>query len=209
MKSFSEINDTKSAMAATVAAMQKRLDKLDAEITRVKSDGSRSPQYIAENVQRLQNEALPFFGENLKLLHETAKAVAATRPFWESKPLLLGLQRFSDSDRDDSMIRLRYATEFGRMDNGLLKLVADEAKVDGNLAVLYQAYLASIDTREKGERLDIDLADVTIPEQADALEAISACMGYPHHGELIAGQATAAGVSATRKLQLARQMQAA
>jgi hypothetical protein len=201
MKTLSEITTIKAAMSATVAAMQTRLDRLEADITRAKSDGSRSPQWIREEVEKLQHAALPFFGDKMREVQAQAKEVATARDAWTSTPYLLGMQRFSDSDRDDSTIRMRYAGEFARMPAVLLDLAANDAKADGKLAVLYQAWLVNPSA--------VSLEGVAIPDQAEALAAISACLAFPHKAELIAGMATSAGVSSMRKLQLAREAQAA
>lgn len=201
MKSLAEIKAIKSAMNATVVAMQQRLDKLDAEIIRAKSDSSRSPEYIRETVQRLQADALPFFGDKMREVQAAAKDVAIARGAWESKPYLLSMQRFSEIEQAEALIRLRWATEIARMPEPLFELLINDAMAAGNMPLLYQAYLV--------KPTAIKLDDVVIPDQAEALETIRACMAFPHQAELIAGQATAAGVSAARKLQLARQMQAA
>lgn len=201
MKSLAEIKVIKSAMNATVVTMQQRLDKLDAEIARAKSDSSRSPEYIRETVQRLQHDALPFFGDKMREVQAAAKDVAIARGAWESKPYLLSMQRFSEIEQAEALIRLRWATEIARMPEPLIELLINDAMAAGNMPLLYQAYLV--------KPTAIKLDDVVIPDQAEALETIKACMAFPHQAELIAGQATAAGVSAARKLQLARQMQAA
>ncbi len=205
MMTLDQINETKDTMAATVADMQKRLDRLNAEIVRAKSDGKYSPSYVQETVEELQREALPYFGERLKALHQSAKVARAQKMAWTSKPLLLSMQPFALDKQTDSLMRLRHATEFASMDAVLLDLHAQVALEEMDLPVLYQLYLASLKTHTTPQRVDVNIDAVTIPEQVEALAAIRDIEAMPARGELIAGQATAAGLTALRKMELGRQ----
>lgn len=209
MMPLDELIETKDTAAATVADMQKRLDRLNAEITRTKSEGKYSPEYVRETVEELQREALPFFGERLKALHQSAKVARAQKMAWESRPLLLSMQNFSENPQTDAVTRLRYANEFASMDAKLLDLRAQIAIEEQDLPVIYQLLLASLKTHAGPARVDINIDAVTIPDQAEALEAIRAIEALPARGELIAGQATAAGLSSLRKMQLGREASAA
>lgn len=209
MLTLEELIETKDTMAAAVGEMQKRLDRLNAEIVRTKSEGKYSPEYIRETVEELQREALPFFGERLKALHASAKLARAQKMAWTSKALLLSMQPFRADAQTDALLRLRHAAEYASMDSKLLDLHAQVAMEEQNLPVIYQIFLASLKTHGTTSRVDVNLDSLVIPGQSEALEAIRAIEAMPARGELIAGQATAAGLTALRKMELGRQINAA
>ena len=65
------------------------------------------------------------------------------------------------------MIRQRYMTEFAALDYEELQLVADHARSDGNLAMLYRAHLAARRFANIKGATGIDVSDVTFPDQAN------------------------------------------
>nr|ART37179.1 D476 [uncultured bacterium] len=205
MLTLDELIEAKDTANTTVGEMQKRLDRLNAEIVRAKSDGKYSPKYVQETVEELQREALPYFGERLAALHASAKVARAQKVAWESRPLLLSMQNFSADRQTDSLMRLRHATEYASMNAALLDLHAQIALEEMDLPVLYQLYLASLKTHTTPQRVDVNIDAVTIPGQVEALQAIRDIEALPARGELIAGAATAAGLTALRKMELGRQ----
>lgn len=212
MLTLEELNTIKNDMTAIVDAMQTRLDSVMSKITKIKGETTRSMEWIRDEVNKAEKDALPFFGESLDRVNELARLIKPQQVAWASKPLLLSRQTVKDRDVDDAIIKLRMSDECARMERNLLQLTADNAIEEGNLPLLYQAYLASLKTHSDAgnlitgiDRIDIDLSNVEIPEQKEALDAIRACLQYPAKAELIAGQSTTVSMTALRKLQLGRQ----
>lgn len=206
MLTLIEITTTATEMRETLEAMQRRFNKLNDDIAKAKSDNSRSPAFIAETIERLRNDALPFFGERLKLLKDKAATIRAEQTAWSNKPYMLSRQRYSAVPATDATIRAARGAELALMDSDLLNLTATEAKKEANLPLLFQCYLAGVATRTNGAlRVDIALDDVVISEQAEALAAIATCSRYPAQAELVAGATCAAGLAPLRKMELARE----
>jgi hypothetical protein len=105
MWDITRIVGVKNAMQRTKAEMQAIHDKAAAEITRLEVDGSRSDNWKRETIAEVRNRALAALGPGMRSLSERATPVRAQSRFWESRNLLLGLQRFDEDPAKDSAIR--------------------------------------------------------------------------------------------------------
>lgn len=206
MFKLNQIQAIHSGMQADVNTMRAALDKLNAGIQRIKSDGTRHDSYIAEKVDEARAAAMPPLTEKLVTFGPRLATVKAQQRYWDSKPFLLSQQVFDSDPAKDGTIRQAKGAEFAAMDSALLQLAADSAKEDKNFPLLYQAYLAGLARHSQPGWDGIDLADVVIPEQAEALRLIRECEGLAMQAQDIVAQASGSGLTPVRKLQTARAM---
>jgi len=196
----------RNTSAETLSRMQKRADTLDSSVATIKNDDSRSSEYKIKEIARIRGEALPAMGADLATLRSNAKSVATSQAAWSSKPYLLGKQRFDADPALDTSLRARYSTELRQMDNELLQLTISNAKEERNLPLLYLGYLASLATHTDPtrERIDVDLSDVSIPDQREALDALGVINSAIPQAELAAKSALASGPTPVDKMNAQR-----
>lgn len=204
MMKLAQLQAIHGGLQSDVATLQANLDRLNAEIFRIKSDNSRHDSYIAEKVDDAKKAALPAMGERLGTFGFRLETAKAQRKFWESTPMVLAQQTFDNDPVKDAAIRQSKGFEFAAMDSSLLQLVADSAKEDANLPLLFQAYIAGFARHGQPGWRGIDLSDVVIPEQAAALQIIRQCEGLAMQASDILAQASGGGLTPVRKLQTAR-----
>lgn len=195
-----------SGLQSDVNDMQAALDRLNAKIVSIKSDATRHDDYIKEKVDEARQAALPAMGELLGTVGPRLEEAKAQRRYWESKPLVLAQQTFDSDLVKDSTIRQSKGAEFGAMDSALLQLIADSAIDDGNLPLIFQAYLAGFARHGQPGWRGVDLSNVAIPEQDTALQIIRQCEGLAMKASDIVAQASGGGLTPVRRLQSARAM---
>jgi hypothetical protein len=205
MWNVKRIIEARDAMQGKKKEMQGVLDKVSAEIAQFEADGTRHPDWIRERTAEARGKAFSALGPPSRFLSEQAAAVKAQARFWESRNLLLSLEKFDEDPVKDSAIRQRYRGELNALSNEELHLVADHARDDGNLPLLWQAHLAGRRFADVKGATGIDISDVKVPGQDEALQAIRECGALLAGGDFIVGQ-TSGRVNPTRKLTLGRAM---
>lgn len=205
MLTLDEIKAEHSAMKADVDKAEALLLAFDAEVQRIKADGTRHPDYVREKIEAAQKKAQPAIADIVRTFEARLAPVTGQKRYWQSKPLLLSLQTFDEDAVRDSAIRGRYAAEFAAMPAALLQLVADEAIDADNLPVLYQAVLAGMAHAGSPGWSGISLDEVEIPEQADALALIDKCSALTHMAHSIFSRAAGNILTGIDKMSLARQ----
>lgn len=206
MLTLNQLQALHGGMQSDVATMQASLDKLNAEIVRIKSDGTRHDDYIAEKVDEARKAVLPAMGERLGTFGERVERAKAQRKYWNSKTMILSLQMFDADPLRDATIRLAKGAELAAMDSALLQLVADSAIEDGNFQMIYMAYLAGFARHGQPGWRGMDLAGVAVPEQDSALAIIREIEGLTMKASDILAQASGGGLSPVRRLQTARSL---
>ena len=205
MWNVKRILEVKDAMQAKKKAMQAVLDRLSVEIARLEADGTRHPDWIRDKTAEARHQALSALGPSMRFLSEQAAPVKAQSRFWESRNLLLSLQKFDEDPAKDSAVRQRYMAELNALGQDELQLVADHARDDDNLPLLWQAHLAGRRWADVKGATGVDVSDVKVPGQAEALQAIRDCGALVAAGEFIVGQ-TSGRVKPTQKLTFGRAM---
>ena len=208
MMKLSQIQALHSGMLGDVASLQGTLDRLNGNIIGIKSDNSRHDSYIAEKVDEARKAALPQMGDLLGTFGGRLETVQAQRKFWESKELILSMQTFANDPAQDATIRLGKIAEFAAMPARLLQLVGDSAKEDNNYALLFVAFIAGHDRAGQPGWRGIDLSDVAVPEQTEALQLIKQSEALAMRASDIVALASGGGLTPVRKLQTARALNA-
>ena len=185
--------------------MQSVLDSLSAEIARFEADGTRRPDWVRERTDEARRKAFTALGPSWRFLQEQAAAVKAQSRFWESRNLLLSLEKFDEDQVKDRAIRQSYMAELNALSPEELQLVAAHARDDGNLPLLWQCHLAGRRWADVKGATGVDVSDVKVPGQAEALQAIRDCGALVAAGEFIVGQ-TSGRVKPTQKLTFGRAM---
>jgi|GEM_PF-4299233 len=206
MLKLNQIQAIHSDMKSDVDAMQQTLNRLNAEITHIKSDGTRHDSYIKDKVAEARNKPLSELGAILGTFGTRLDKVKAQRPYWDNVPFLLGQQVFDNDPVKDATIRLAVGSEFALMDSTLLQLAADSAKDDKNLPLLWQTWLAGLNRNGQPGWRGLDITGVVIPDREEALLLIRGCEGLTMQASDIMAQASGGGLSSVRKLQTARAM---
>ena len=96
-------------------------------------------------------------------------------------------------------------TELAALDHNELHLVAENARDEGNLALLYTAHLVGRRFADVKGATPIDISDVKIAAQADALAAIHDCNALVAESEMIVGQ-TSGRLTPIQKMEFGRAM---
>lgn len=206
MLKLNQIQAIHSGMKADVETMQAVLDGLNNEIVRIKSDGTRHDDWVNEKVEEARDKVLPILGETLGTFGSRFETTKSQKQFWASKPFVLSQQSFNDDPVKDATIRMVKGSEFSAMDSALLQLAADSALFDGDLPMIWQAYLAGVARNGQPGWKGVDLADLEIPEQALALRLIQECEGFVMKAHDIAALASSGGLTPVRKMQTHRAM---
>src|SRR5258706_13908305 len=113
------------------AAAQARA--LDNVIQKYKADAGRHPDWIAEKIREARTQHLPLIAAIIHDFDERLALMEAQKRYWESKLLVLSLQRPSANPLNDCIIAARYLRELSAMPTAVLQLVADGAKEDKDL----------------------------------------------------------------------------
>jgi hypothetical protein len=205
MWNVERILGVKKTMENKKAQMQAVLDSLSAEIAQLEADGTRHPDWIREKTAEARGKTMSALGPSIRYLSEQAAPVKAQSRFWESRNLLLSLEKFDEDPAKDSVVRQRYLAELNALSPEELQLVAANARDDNNLPLLWQAHLAGRRWADVKGAPGVDVSDVKVPGQAEALQAIRDCGGLFAGGEYIVNQ-TSGRVTPTQKLQFARAM---
>ena len=121
-------------MRVAKTEMQAILQELNAEVERIKSDGSRHKDWIDEKVREARDRAMIALAPLMRSISEGATPVRTQAQFWESRSLLLMSQKFDFDPAKDAAIRQRYMSELAALDHNELHLVAENARDEGNLA---------------------------------------------------------------------------
>lgn len=176
-----EVQELEGKSNTALVEMQQLVDSLAAKIDTLKSDGSRSESYKAESIQKERDMAMPAIREQSEIINAVNKELHPQSRFWESKPLILAQQKFSAVEYQDAMIRSSVGRELAAVPLAVLTLHTDSAIADKNLPMFYQCWLAAnsrsansrSDENLKIAALEVNLDLVDIPEQLQALAAIS------------------------------------
>lgn len=176
MYSLEKIQELEEKSNEALVNLQKLVDSLAAKIDALKSDGSRSESYKAESIQKERDMAMPAIREQSEIINAVNKELHPQGRFWESKPLILAQQKFSAVEYQDAMIRSSVGRELAAVPLGVLKLHVDSVIEDKNLPMFYQCWLAANSHSAedcKLAALEVNLDLVDIPEQLQALAAVS------------------------------------
>ena len=185
MQSLGQLQETLKVMRRHQGEVTRLQGELDTAIARITKDATRHPSYIAEKVAELRSKATPAIYETLgkiNALHETLLKGAAPwkdkRFLLSTKPLTEPLNSIPGAPAKDpgveAMARLAKMTEFRLMDADQLHMLAEAAKSEKRFAELHLACLEnnSRDHKQPGWT-PIDLADVVIPDQQEALQLLA------------------------------------
>ncbi len=102
-------------------------------------------------------------GPSTRYLSEQAAPVIAQSRSWESRNLLLSLEKFDEDPARDSAVRQRYMAELNALGPEELQLVAANSRDDGNLPLLWQAHLAGRRWADAKGAPGVDVSDVKVP----------------------------------------------
>lgn len=204
MLKLNQIQAIHGGMKSNIETMQQILDRLNAEIVHIKSDGTRHDSYIKDKVAEARKLPLSELGAILGTFGARLDTVKAQQCYWNSVPFLLSQQVFDTDPVKNATIRLSVGSEFKAMDAAMMQLAADSAQDDKNLPLLWQAWLAGLNRHGQSGWRGIDLAETVIPEQMEALTLIRGCEGLTMEAQNIMAQASGGGLSPVRKLQTAR-----
>ncbi len=206
MLKLDQIQAIHSGMQSNVDTMQQILNKLNAEIIHIKSDGTRHDSYIKDKVAEARKPRLAELGNILGTFGERLETVKAQRIYWQNVPFILHQQVFDNDPVKDAIIRQSVRTEFEAVDSKLLQLSANSAIEDKNLPLIWQAWLVGINRNGTPGWYGINLDEIEIPEQTEALRLIKSCEGLVMLASDLMAQASGSGLSPVRKLQTARAM---
>ena len=195
----------KTAMQLRRNEMQTVLDSLATEIARIEADGTRHEDWKREKTAEARGKAMSALGPSMRYLSEQAAPVKAQSQFWESRNLLLSLEKFDEDPAKDNAVRQRYMAELNALGPEELQLVAANARDEGNLPLLWQAHLAGRRWADVKGATGVDVSDVKVQGQAEALQAIRECGALVAAGELVVGQ-TSGRLTPTQKMQFGRAM---
>lgn len=204
MLKLNQIQAIHNGMKSDVETMQGILDRLNAEIVHIKSDGTRHDTYIKDKVAEARKVPLSELGAILGNFGPRLNNVKSQTRYWNSVPFLLSQQVFNTDPALDATIRLAIGSEFAAMDSALMQLAADSAIYDKNLPLIWQAWLAGLNRKGQPGWRGINPADIAIPEQTEALTLIRGCEGLAMQAHNIVAQASGGGLTPVRKLQSAR-----
>ena len=211
MLPIEKLNELKDESNAAISAMEARIEKLNALIAHHEKDGTRSREYVLENVKAERDKALPELGASLKIVQTIHKEAASQKRFWESRALLMSLQAFRVDPAKNATIKTFWRADLAQVPAALLQLAYVDARFGGNLPLLWQVFSTgqarSVADRTVASALDMTLDGLELPDQAAALAAISTCWSNVDHGEMIFSVAAALRIDPVRKMNVARQQQ--
>lgn len=176
MYDLKKVQDLEGKSNSALTEMNKLVGALAAKIDGYRADSSRSEAFNNERIQKARDEALPVISALNEAIIVIDKELFIQNKFYESKPLILSLQTFSDNPADDAVIRSSIGRELSAMPLSLLRLAIESAAADKNLPMFYQGYLAANarnDEFRQAGGLDVNLDSVEVPEQLLGLAAIS------------------------------------
>lgn len=207
MLSSTQLQKNQQMSSAAVTKMEAALAALNTIIADAEGDTTRSRAYVVETVKAAREKALPAISAELKTVQALAAATSPQQKFWESTPLLLSLQTFDADPAKDATIKLGYAAQLKDLPLPLLGLLLENARAEGNLALIYQCWRAGMTRQSEvglSDACDLVLDNIEIPEQAISLAAIATVSANLGHGETLFFAAAAMRIDPVRKLQVAR-----
>ena len=207
MLEINSIRTIHAGMKADVEKAQALLASLDSSIQKIKADGSRHPNWIAEKIAELRAQKIPAIGAIIRTFDDRSAEVMADKPNWQNKPLLLSRQRFDKDPVSDATIRQSRLTECERMDAATLQIVADNAKGENNLPLFWCCFVTGLQRAGQPGWGGIDFANVVIPDQAEALQLIEQCSALTHLAHSCYSQASGNVLTGLDKMQVARATQ--
>ncbi len=191
-------------MTSDCAKAQALLADLDAEIAKIKDDRSRSPNWIASEIERLRAVAIPKIAALIRDFDDRIKIVLASREAWGSKQFLLSRQPFDNDPVANATIKIARMAECAAMDSGTLQLVAKNAIDEKELALLWTTWLAGLQRAGEPGWVGISLAGVELPGQSEALALIAACQGLVSVAHTVFGAANGKIDTGSARLEAAR-----
>lgn len=210
MKTAAQLENLKDRSNTAVSVMEADVEKLNALITKLERDQTRSQSFIAGTVKEAREEALPRLANELARIRSHWAEAAAQKRFWESRALVLSQSTFDDDPARDAVIKLSLRAEFADMPAPLLQLAWEDARFEGDLPRLWLIFTAG--QRQTGvnpsiaSSLDMSFEGIEVPGQAVALAAISACHSNLSHAETMVAVATGLRIDPVRKMTVGRQM---
>lgn len=212
MLSSNQLLKNESMSNAAILKMEAELARLNVEIAKAEADKSRSRDWVLETVKAARAKAMPVLNAEMKSIQALAKTSSEHEPFWQSKPLVLSLQKFDEDAAKNAQIRMAYAGEFSRLPLPLLLLTLQNATADKNMPLVYQCWAAGM--ARQGEAGftgtgDLSLDSIELPEQAAALSAIGTCKVNADDAERIFFVANGQADDPIRRMNIGRARQAA
>jgi len=211
MQNVSQLKLNQENSNKAIGKMTTLVNSLNAKVDAINKDASRSTQWKLDNIKATREAALPAISAELKNVQSIAQVAAADEPMWQSKPLLLSLQHFDSAPEKDAAIRLSTAQELKVAPPPLLGLIWENSKADKNLPMIYQVWMAGVARREEtgfSQSVDFALDEITIPDQAAALAAISVCRTNRTVGENLFVEAAAMRSQPVNRMNVGREQQA-
>lgn len=208
MKTANELAELRDKSNVSIKAMEKASEALNELIDRLQSDSSRSQGYILEAVKAEREKFLPLLSGQVKNLEEYFKTAQNEKKFWESRSLLLSMQTFNNDDPAiDFQQRNLWREELKAMPAVLVALLAENAREEENLLLLYQIWLVVGSRRDEINfaEINMNLNDLVIPDQADVLASISICHSNLSYGESIFSVAAGLRINPITKMSVGRQ----
>lgn len=208
MRTAAQLANLKDRSNTAVLVMEAEIEKLNALITKLERDQTRSRGYIVETVKEAREATLPSLANELARIRAHWTEAAAQKRFWESAALILSQQVFDTDPARDATIKLSRRAEFADMPAPLLQLTWEDARSEGNLAQIWLLYATGRRMTDANRDLlgviDMTLDGVEIPGRAVALAAISACHSNLEHAEMITAVAAGLRNDPVRKMNVGR-----
>jgi hypothetical protein len=186
------------------------IEKANQTIEDINSDKTRSEKWKEETIKHTRDQLSQPIAEKIQAIKEIAEEAAKNKPFWESVPFLLSIQSFNREPEKDAQIRLAYIHELKNMPLPLIDLALRNAIEEGNLPLIFQCWkagLSAVTQNNTKDMINLSLEGVVIPDQAEALEAISNCLKIWTNVETHKDAFFGITISPLKRLQLAREMQ--
>lgn len=211
MKTSVEMVDLKDRSNAAVARMEANVETLNALITKLERDTSRSREWTLDAVKDAREKVIPILSAELDRIREFWTEAATQRRFWESAELILSQQVFDADPVRDATVKMALRAEYSGMSAPLLQLSFENARAEADLPRLWLIFSTGRRMIESNAGLagaiTASLDGIEVPGQKEALAAISVCQSNLAHGEMIFSTAAGLRTNPVTKMQIGRLQQ--
>lgn len=211
MLDIKQLQELQAQSNLAISVMEKANSGVNDLIAEIEKDSSRSQAYKSEKIKAKREAILPILQAQLAVVRNCHKAANASKKYWDSKPLLLSLEKYLDDPAGDAAIKLQKSAELVAMTPPMLHLTFENAIDEVNLPLVYQCWLIANSAWVAGDKRFIETAnlpaELEIPNQKAALAAISVCWSNLSHGESVAATASGARLAPSQKITVGREQQ--
>lgn len=211
MKKSAELVDLKNRSDAGIQRMEANIETLNALITKLERDTSRSREWTLDAVQEARADVIPILSRELDQLRGFWHEAAAQQRFWQSSELILSQQVFDPDPAKDATIKQGLRAEYSGMPAPLLQLAFEDARADNNVALVWLIFATGRRMIESNAGLagaiTASLDGIEVPGQKEALAAIAVCQSNLAHGEMIFSTAAGLRTNPVTKMQIGRLQQ--